>query len=45
MDQLSKIDFTAFEELDDRYYKCREKLSEILPRFVANHPEDFKPNE
>jgi hypothetical protein len=45
MDQLSKIDLKALEELDTRYYKCAERLSEILPRFVASHPEAFKPKQ
>lgn len=42
MDQLSKIDLEALEELNTRYYRCPEQLSEILPRFVASHPESFK---
>ncbi len=41
MDQLSKIDLKALEELDTRYYKCAERLSEILPKFVAGNPEAF----
>lgn len=43
MDQLSKIDLKAIEELDTRYYACPERLSEILPEFVASNPEAFKP--
>ncbi|MBV9124837.1 MAG: DMP19 family protein [Planctomycetes bacterium] len=42
MDQLSKIDLQTLGELDNRYYQCTENLSEILPRFVVNHPKDFK---
>jgi hypothetical protein len=43
MDQLSKIDPKALEELDNKYYKCSERLSELLPRFVAAHSKSFKP--
>jgi hypothetical protein len=42
MDQLSRIDLEALEKLDDKYYKCPERLSELLPRFVASHAESFK---
>jgi hypothetical protein len=42
MDQLSKIDLKALDELDTRYYKCAERLSEILLKYVANNPEAFK---
>jgi Domain of unknown function (DUF4375) len=42
MEQLSRIDLKALEELDDKYYKCPERLSELLPRFVASHSESFK---
>ena len=45
MDQLSKIDPKALAELDKRYYKSAERLTEILPRFVARNPEAFKPNK
>jgi hypothetical protein len=45
MDQLSKIDLKALDELNTRYYKCAEHLREILPRFVASNPEAFKPNK
>jgi hypothetical protein len=43
MDQLSKIDQEALHLLDSRYYKCPEKMDELLPRFVAAHATDFKP--
>jgi hypothetical protein len=43
MDQLSKVDLKALEELDTRYYKCPEHLSEILPKFVATNAEALKP--
>jgi hypothetical protein len=43
MDQLSKIDLKALEELDTRYYKCSEQLSELLPKYVAANPEAFTP--
>jgi len=43
MDQLSKINLETLERLDTRYYKCSEKLDELLPRFVAAHPEAFRP--
>ena len=33
------------DQLDNHYYKCTERLSEILPRFVANNSEDFKPGK
>lgn len=43
MDQLSEIDLRTLEKLDEQYYQCSERLSEILPRFVAANPEFFKP--
>jgi len=43
MDQLSKVDLKALGELDTQYYRCSERLSEILPRFVAANSEAFKP--
>jgi hypothetical protein len=45
MEQLSKINLSALEELDQQYYKCSEHLSELLPRFVATNPAAFKPSK
>jgi hypothetical protein len=45
MDQLSAIELGKLEALDKRYYACDERLSEILPRFVAEHAESFRPEE
>lgn len=42
MEQLSKIDLKALEDLDNRYYKCTERMSEILRKFVVSNPDDFK---
>jgi hypothetical protein len=42
-DQLSEIDLKKLEELDTRYYKCPEKLSEILPKYVALNADVFRP--
>ena len=43
MEQLSKIDLEALDKLNTPYYECSERLSELLPRFVATHAEAFKP--
>jgi hypothetical protein len=43
MDQVSKINLDALGELDKRYYKCPERLSEILPKYAAAHAEAFRP--
>lgn len=43
MDQLSKVDLQALNELDTQFYKCPERLSELLPKFVASHADSFKP--
>jgi hypothetical protein len=42
MDQLSKIDLEALEALDSPYYKCPEKLNELLPAYAARNSQDFK---
>jgi hypothetical protein len=43
MSQLSDIDLEDLEDLDALYYSCPERLSELLPNFVAAHAEAFKP--
>jgi hypothetical protein len=43
MDQLSKVDLKALNDLDTQYYECSERLSELLPRFAASHADAFKP--
>lgn len=43
MEQLSKVELKVLEALDSQYYKCSERLSELLPRFAASHAEVFKP--
>jgi hypothetical protein len=43
MSQLSDIDLEDLEDLDAQYYSCPERLSELLPSFVAAHAEAFKP--
>jgi hypothetical protein len=45
MQQLSKIEVEVFEKLDTQYYKCSERLSEILPRYAAAHAESFRPGK
>jgi hypothetical protein len=42
MDQLSGIDLEALDKLSEAYYKCPEKLGEILPLFVSRNPKAFK---
>jgi Domain of unknown function (DUF4375) len=42
MDQVSKINLDALSKLDKRYYKCPERLNEILPKYAAAHAEAFR---
>lgn len=42
MDQLSRIELEKLDDLDARYYQSTERLSEILPKFVANNPDAFR---
>ena len=44
-DQLSKLynrDDTAFDSLDDRYYKSSEVVEVLASRFVLENPESFR---
>jgi HEAT repeat protein len=42
MDQLSTIDLATLKELDTRYYDCPDDLWELLPLYVARHPDEFR---
>ncbi len=45
MAQLSKVDDKALSELNSRYYQCPNNLRVILPKFVADHADAFKPRK
>jgi hypothetical protein len=42
MNQLSAIEHAALAELDARYYDCPDDLRELLPLYVARHPDEFR---
>jgi hypothetical protein len=42
MNQLSAIEHEALEELDTQYYDCPDDLRELLPMYVARHPDEFR---
>lgn len=43
MDQLSKIDEKALEDLADRYYESNETMAELLSKIVTKNATDFRP--
>jgi hypothetical protein len=42
MDQLSAVSLEALEKLDTQYYDCPDDLRELLPLYVARHPDEFR---
>lgn len=42
MDQLSRLDHDALEELDTEYYAAPDDLRELLPLYAARHPGEFR---